>query len=171
MVSASASRILLLTAESWCFRASHAARCAPCGFHGHRGRPRALEASVLAGWQLTTAMAGLRKANELFKHSCPTCSCNAPIRFRTSETWKFRCTITAQTIRSATGERDCSTECCMHCQVVCSVGPTGFRNQRYTRCDPQSPPRGVIYTKSALAASMKLSSALSCLLYFLSVAI
>ena len=35
-----ASRILLLTAESWCFRASHAARCAPCtegtkrGFNG-----------------------------------------------------------------------------------------------------------------------------------------
>ena len=37
-----------------------------------------LEASVLAGWRLTTARAGLRKANELFKHSCPNDSCNEP---------------------------------------------------------------------------------------------
>ena len=26
--------------------------------------------TVLAGWRLTTAMAGLRKANDLFKRSC-----------------------------------------------------------------------------------------------------
>ena len=37
-------------------------------------------ARLLAGWRLTTAMgmAGLWKANELFKLSCPNDSCNEP---------------------------------------------------------------------------------------------
>ena len=46
----------------------------------HRGRRRlrGKRPSVLAGQRLTTAMAGLRKASELFKLSCAYYSCNAP---------------------------------------------------------------------------------------------
>ena len=66
MRCALASRILLPTADNILMLHS-APRGSLCA-EAFRAIEADLEASVLAGWRLSTCVAGLRKASELFKH-------------------------------------------------------------------------------------------------------
>ena len=68
LLSASASRILLPTAESWCCTASHVARCAP--WPSRSSRPTSIEAFSPGRVAAHEGHgADLQKANELFKRS------------------------------------------------------------------------------------------------------
>ena len=77
LASASASRVLLLTADNSTDAAQRATELAPRrrGLQGHRGRPWGHQPWPGGGWRRPT---GLRKASELFKHSCAYDSCNEP---------------------------------------------------------------------------------------------